>query len=259
MTKYKLYRGLFIFYLVAGGALIFTGFMPVWIFWTVLLIFFTVLIAGVFVLKLSFFMPVIARGDKTQKQLLLTFDDGPDPALTPQVLDILDENGVQAVFFCIGMKVKKNPELVSEMVSRGHVVGVHSMSHSLKFTFGSTDYVKREIRETGQLIEEITGESPVLFRPPYGVSNPHIAKAVRGLGYKTIGWSLRSLDTILDKEKIKSRIYIRLGSGKVILLHDNRKTTVDILQELISHCRSSGYIFSGIREMLGIKPYRDKI
>ncbi len=99
MTKYKLYRGLFIFYLVAGGALIFTGFMPAWIFWTVLLIFFTVLIAGVFVLNLSFFMPVITRGDKTQKQLLLTFDDGPDPALTPQILDILDENGVQAVFF----------------------------------------------------------------------------------------------------------------------------------------------------------------
>ncbi len=157
------------------------------------------------------------------------------------------------------MKIKKNPELVSEMVSRGHIVGVHSMFHSLRFTFGSTDYVTREIRETGQLIEEITGESPVLFRPPYGVSNPHIAKAVRGLGYKIIGWSLRSLDTILDKEKIKSRIYKRLGSGKVILLHDNRKTTVDILQDLISHCHSSGYIFSGIREMLGIKPYRDKI
>ncbi len=257
MQKFKLYRILLLIFLlplIVGYAI---DLVPVWIFWFLLLLFLSVLLAGIFFPRLSFFMPVISRGRRDLPYLLLSFDDGPDPVLTPRILKVLDDFNIKALFFCIGSKIKDNPELVREMIARGHVVGIHSTHHNWKFTFAGRMRVKSDLSATARLLEEITGLAPLLFRPPFGVTNPNIAGAVRDLGLLTIGWSVRSLDTVLAPRRVKARVLKRLSPGKVILFHDNRENLSDILTCLIRESQSRGYTFGIVEEVLGVKPYKN--
>ncbi len=200
-------------------------------------------------------MPVAYMGEPDKNQLLLTFDDGPDPESTPEVLKVLNKYGIEATFFCVGEKVQKYPDIFQKIVANGHAVGNHTWSHSWKFTFFAARKVKKELYDTEFMIEKITGKRTRLFRPPFGVTNPIIAKAVQGLNYKTVGWSIRSLDTVFKPEKMKFHVMRQIGPGKVILFHDNRKGTVEMLPEIIEDCLSRGYEFAGVEDVLGLKPY----
>lgn len=255
MFNYKLFRNLFHLYILAGIAGLLLKLIPVWTFITGLLLFLIVILIGVFNLKLSFFMPVFYRGSKYKKQLLLTFDDGPDPEYTIEILNILSKYGIKAVFFCIGKKVQKYPNITKEVVSRGHVVGNHTWSHKWEFTLAGSGKVKEELIETDRIINEITGKRLRLFRPPFGVVNPVIAKETLALNYKMVGWSVRSLDTVLKPDRMRLRVMKQIGPGKVMLFHDNRKNTIEILPQIIEECMENGYEFVGIEEVLGLKPY----
>lgn len=255
MFRYKLFRKLFHLYILAGIAGVLLKLIPAWPLYLGLFLFLIVLLFGVFNLKLSFFLPVFYRGKPGKKQLLLTFDDGPDPEYTPKILKILNNYDVEAIFFCVGKKVRKYPDIVKKMVAKGHVVGNHTWTHSWKFTFAGTDQVRKELLDVERLIDKITGKRPRLFRPPFGVTNPIIAKAVQELNYNTVGWSIRSLDTVLKPDRMKLRVMHQIDPGKVILFHDNRKGTVEMLPEIIEDCISHGYEFAGVEEVLGLKPY----
>jgi peptidoglycan/xylan/chitin deacetylase (PgdA/CDA1 family) len=252
MSRFRIFLVLFVVYTVAGIAGSYAGHIPVWFFCTGLFAFLAVLTIGVFNLSISFFMPVIHRGKRDGNMLLLTFDDGPDPVTTPEILRTLEKYNIRAVFFCTGFKMCQNPELVKTMVEKGHGIGNHTMWHSWKFTVSGTDRIVRELNETGQLIKEITGKETGLFRPPFGVSNPNIAAAVRKLKYKPVGWSIRSLDTVYSPEKVRQRVLNQLGPGKVILMHDNLGGTSRVLPEIIEGCISKGYRFGGTMAVLGI-------
>jgi peptidoglycan/xylan/chitin deacetylase (PgdA/CDA1 family) len=199
----------------------------------------------------GFYMDVICRGDSVEKSVALTFDDGPDVKLTPRILEILDKHEVTATFFVIGHKAEDNPSLLKEIISRGHSIGNHSYSHATWFDLFGRKMMEQDLLKAEEEIMRVTGIKPVFFRPPYGVTTPILAKAVKKLGYKTVGWSVRSLDTVLkDKEKLVERITDRLHPGAIILLHDDREITAEVLEDVIMKIKDESYGFVELEKLI---------
>ncbi len=169
-----------------------------------------------------------------KSKIHLTFDDGPHPEITPQILKILNKYNQKAVFFCTGKNIEQYPEIAKQIVNEGHAIGNHSYSHSYYFDFFATTKVIAELEKTNQLIKELTGKDCKIFRPPYGVTNPNIAKAVKILNLQVIGWNIRSLDTVKDKKQVLRRLQ-KAKTGDLILLHDTKKQTPEILDEFLRY------------------------
>jgi peptidoglycan/xylan/chitin deacetylase (PgdA/CDA1 family) len=156
---------------------------------------------------------------------------------------VLERENIRAVFFFIGKNVDKHPDIIRKTVQSGHSIGVHTQNHLLKFPFSGLKKVKKEITDSIITVEKVTGQKVALFRPPFGVINPVIAKAVRDLDLTVTGWSVRSLDTkIQNGEHLLRKISARLSAGAIILLHDI-PVTAEILQSLIAEIRKQGYEF----------------
>lgn len=181
-----------------------------------------IILCGVFFLRLGMFVDVLARGPAGARGVALTFDDGPSPASTPKILDLLDAAKVKATFFVIGQKAERHPELVREILDRGHAVAMHSYAHHRLFSLKSGRYVRDDLKKALAVLEEITGEAPVLFRPPIGHTNPTIARVVRELGLEVVGWSVRALDGVAaaDARKVAARVKRGLRDGAIVLMHD---------------------------------------
>ncbi len=168
------------------------------------------------------------------KSIALTFDDGPHETITPKVIALLEKYNTKATFFCIGKNIEKYPKQFQALIQAGHSVGNHSYSHVNQFGFFSVSKVIEEINRTDTLAEQLTGKKMKLFRPPFGVSNPHIANAISQTGHQVIGWSVRSFDTVIKEEPtILKRITKGLKAGDIILLHDNRERTLHVLEKLL--------------------------
>lgn len=194
---------------------------------------------------------------KTEEKIVsLTFDDGPDKTLTPILLDGLKELDIPATFFCIGHKIPGNEDLLKRMGSEGHLIGTHSYSHSNWFDFYMPRHLKREILQSLSAIEEIIGKRPRLFRPPYGVINPGISSALRGMGLHVIGFSNRAWDTSSrNKETIISRILKNLKPGDIILLHDTVPETIESVKPLSERIKQAGYRIVSLDKLLDISAY----
>lgn len=190
------------------------------------------------------FLKAICRNGRLNKGLLLTFDDGPDPVNTPQILGILEKYNVKAVFFVTGLKAAKYPEIVEKISENGHLIGNHSYFHSIFFPFYLKNTIISELEKTADFVENVTGRKIKYFRPPFGVTNPRIAYAVRKKGYVTVGWSVRSKDTVLkDGDRIFERVAGLVKGGDIILLHDTVQGSVKMLDKLIIQCRTDGLEF----------------
>lgn len=216
--------------------------VPVLVYLAPSLLFLLLVIVGSSVMSLNFFTTSCTRLDDKEKALALTFDDGPSAEHTPAVLHILEEYGATASFFCIGERMECNKELVREIIARGHTIGNHSYTHSPVFSLFNKKKVVEEIMRTNALIKETTGQECRLFRPPFGVLNPQIAKAATACGMRVIGWNIRSYDTTSrDPEKVVSRVLSKIKPGSVILLHDNREHAATILRAILAHAKAEGY------------------
>lgn len=214
----------------------------------------TILVIGSVRVCSQFYMPVFCRSVKAEKRVSLTFDDGPDPEKTPLILEILEKHDVKAAFFLIGLKTDTHPEIVTELLNKGHEVGIHSYSHDIFFDLYGKKKMERDLVKSVAAVFEATGKKPEWFRPPYGVTNPVLAKAVNKLDLKAIGWSVRSLDTtIKDENKLIARVMRKVRPGAVVLLHDTQDVTVNALERIIVKIREDGYRFVGIEEMTGFK------
>jgi len=186
--------------------------------------------------------PVICKGDVNEKEVVLTFDDGPDPENTRIIMDILDKVQVKATFFIIGKKIKGNEELIRQIIRRGHKIGNHSYEHSKLWDLHLSGNLRNDIQKTKDLIFEVTGVNTNYFRPPYGVINPMVHGALKGLDYKVIAWSKRSFDTILKSEKIiLRRMTGNLKPGDILLFHDTSKLTIVILEQIIIAIQKENY------------------
>ena len=216
--------------------------MPLPYFLIPVFVYLGILFYGSAYINSGFFMKVISSGDKTIPEVAITFDDGPASASTPEILDILKKNDTPATFFCIGHKVIENPELLQRIASEGHLVGNHSYSHAFFFDLFSRDNMSREIRSTNRAVEKLTRKRMFFFRPPYGVTTPVLAKAVKTANVTPIGWSLRTMDTVTKSpEKLVAKINQNIKAGDIILLHDTQQVTVDALPQIIETIRNKGF------------------
>ena len=186
--------------------------------------------------------------DTTKKYVSLTFDDGPNSATTPGLLDTLKEKGVKATFFNVGENASTNAELLKRIVAEGHEIGNHSWDH-VDFTASSMDVVKKEVRDTNKAIYLATGKLPHFCRPPYGAVN---AEAAEAIGMPVIQWNLDSTDWELkNAEATKEKVLNSAFNGAIILLHDIHQTSVDAVPGIIDGLRAKGYEFVSLEQMLG--------
>lgn len=214
------------------------------------------LVRGSASVRASWYLRMRCRARRAGRRVALTFDDGPDPQRTPAVLDLLARQGVRATFFVVGARAEAHPELVRRMVAEGHVVGNHSYTHSWRFPLRSLGRTVEELRRTGEVLHRITGRQPRLFRPPFGVTNPTIARAGRRLGLDPVGWSIRSLDTMgQSPERVAARILRRLHPGAVILLHDRCAGSERLVGLLVEGLRSRGLEPVTLPELFDIEAY----
>lgn len=167
-------------------------------------------------------------------EIALTIDDGPDPLVTPQVLDILDNYHINATFFCIGNKALQHPELCREIVRRGHLIENHSQQHRHYFSLLGFNGFIREIETAQETLFNITDKRPQFFRAPAGLRNPFLQPALNRLGLRLVSWSVRGFDTqVTNVEKVSKKLLEGLRPGAILLLHDGNaalsKTNIPII------------------------------
>ena len=212
---------------------------------------------GSSIISSNFYLNSICFIPTSEKVFYLTFDDGPD-SNTEEILALLNKNNIKATFFVIGKKITKNEMILNRMKEEGHIIANHSFSHSYFFDFFSTKKVIADLEQTNILIKKITGLTPRLFRPPYGVTNPNIANALTKLGLASIGWNIRSLDTVIkDKEKLNKRILKRIKPGSILLLHDTGNNVIEILKEVIQFADKNGYKIACLKDKLPTNVYEE--
>lgn len=203
----------------------------------------------------SFFIETLCSAATSQPHIALTFDDGP-AATTPAVLDILARHGVPATFFCIGQRVLEKPELLRQMDTAGHLIGNHSFTHHFFLDLFPTSRLSREIQDTDAAIAAAMGRRPRLFRPPYGVTTPNLARAIRQAGHLCIGWNVRSMDTMeKDEQRLLGNMLRALTPGAVFLFHDSSAATLGMLDEFITQAHRRGFCIVPLDQLLGVSPY----
>ncbi|MGC8832801.1 MAG: polysaccharide deacetylase family protein [Armatimonadota bacterium] len=192
----------------------------------------------------------LLRGDPTRKEIALTFDDGPHPAYTPKLLDILDRYGVKATFFVVGMMARRYPNLVKEEAAKGHVVGNHTYHH-VDLTKLSEEEIADEIQRCDAVLKRILGKQPRYFRPPGGDYNAKIAQISQAMGHTMVLWTDDPGDYANPGEDvILERTLGRVRNGGIILMHDGIQQTIDVLPTIITYLRNKGYRFVTVDEML---------
>lgn len=185
-----------------------------------------------------------ARGE-----IALTLDDGPDPEVTPAVLDLLAAHGARATFFCIGERVREHPALTRRIVDAGHSVQNHSLRHRHHFSLLGRRGFEREIGDAQALLADVTGVRPHCFRAPAGLRNPLLDPVLHHLNLHLVSWSCRAFDTRLgDPVVALQRLSRGLCGGSIVLLHDGhsrrtaqgRAVVLDVLPLFLQRCRAEG-------------------
>ena len=230
----------------------------IWHFVLILVIWFLCNLIGSSFIQYNYHVKAYCNNSlETEKKIALTFDDGPNEN-TLIILNILKKHNAKATFFCIGKNIEKHPEILKQIVDEGHIVANHSYSHSHVFDFYRKNRVIKELEDTDALIEKITGKKSQFFRPPYGVTNPSIRRAVTVTKHKVIGWNIRSMDGIIKNSKaIFNRILKRISPGSVVLLHDTRQQTATVLEQLLQTLAEKKYEVVSTEQLLNLKAYED--
>jgi peptidoglycan-N-acetylglucosamine deacetylase len=233
-----------------------TGFPVHFAFYIILITsYITVSVVASFFICSGFHMKALCSRKTEQKVIAITYDDGPHPGNTDAILDVLKDRA-KATFFCIGSKLKGNEALLERMHEEGHLIGTHSFSHSNWFDLYSSKKMKRELKQSEEMIYKILSKKPLLFRPPYGVINPMLKRALGAFSYQIIGYSNRSLDTVTkDENKVIERLMRRLKPGDVVLLHDTVPYSATLLKKFLYELAEKGFIVIGLDELFNIRAY----
>ncbi len=210
---------------------------------------------GVVFTQLNLFVNHELAGDSRYNEIAISFDDGPNPEYTEQVLEKLSRYGIKATFFLIAQKAEKHTDIVKKIVEQGHIIGNHSYYHSKKFDFIKTSAAVEEIEKANDVLQNIIGKRPNFFRPPFGITHPNIARAIRQTKVTPIAWSLRTYDTKRTTKKVIKLLRRKLNGGDIILLHDNHEGILEILDFLIPYAEQTGFKFVNIDQLLNLKAY----
>lgn len=187
------------------------------------------------------------------EKVFLTFDDGPHPATTPYLLELLEEQDVTATFFVIGRRVDRYPELARQIVNKGHAIANHSFNHHL-LPILSRKKMEAEIIKTSDIIQGATGQAPRLFRPPFGIIDRRGAECVSELSMKMIYWGPVSEDwKPIGVRRVVERTMKRVSPGSLIVLHEGpgtAKQTGEATLEIIRKTRQLGFKFSRLETII---------
>jgi peptidoglycan/xylan/chitin deacetylase (PgdA/CDA1 family) len=184
-----------------------------------------------------------------RNEVSLNFDDGPDPEVTPRVLDVLDRHRARASFFCIGEKAAAYPEIVREIARRGHSVENHSHGHRHAFAFHGLRGLRREVDAAQAAIAGITGAAPAFFRAPAGFRSPLLDPVMAACGLRYVSWTRRGYDTVQrDPAAVLRRLIRGLQPGDILLLHDGASARTSagepvvlaVLPALLDHLAGCG-------------------
>jgi peptidoglycan/xylan/chitin deacetylase (PgdA/CDA1 family) len=208
----------------------------------------------------QFFGEIIPRVDTSQKIVALTFDDGPTPQATDQILTILSELNVRATFFVIGAELERNLEQGKKLVAAGHELGNHSYSHVRMF-FVTPSFVKQEIESTDKLIREAGYQGEIHFRPPYGKKLFALPYYLWRHGRKSITWDVEPdsyPEIAADANKIVEHVLANTRPGSIIILHvmyPNRRESMKSVKMIVEGLRTEGYEFKTVSELLAARDH----
>jgi len=188
----------------------------------------------------------------------LTYDDGPNDPDTLKLMDVLARHDVKATFFLLGRFVRQKPEIVRALVSAGHIIGNHSWDHP-RLIFASDAELRSQVRQTQSAIFDACGVMPTLFRPPFGGRRPGTLQTIRALGLEPVMWNVTCYDwKPTSADKVFAHAQRQIRGGDVILMHDGdqramgaeRSHTVEATDRVVAYCKSRGYQFMTIPEMM---------
>ena len=203
-----------------------------------------------------------------RNEIALTIDDGPDPTVTPQLLDMLDRYAAQATFFCVGEKAARYPDLCREIVRRGHAVENHSQHHRHYFALMGYTGFMRELQAAQETLAAITGQRSLFFRAPAGLRNPFLDPVLARLGLQLASWSVRGFDTrISNVERVKHKLLGGLRAGAILLVHDGNAARtsggipviLEVLPTVLSAAAAANLRFVTLRQaaagLMAIAPH----
>lgn len=177
---------------------------------------------GVLLPGLRVFAEPFGRGRPGRGLVSLTFDDGPEPATTRAVLEVLKQRGARATFFVLGEKAERNAPVLAEILAGGHELGLHGHTHDRAYSLRSVRFVVNDVRRARAVVERAAEKRVTWFRPPVGFVSPATARAVRREGLRLAGWTVRGLDgrASATPDRVLARVVERLEDGTIVLLHD---------------------------------------
>ncbi len=213
----------------------------------------TIFVCGLCLIRMNFFCRAVCRGKTGGMKVALTFDDGPDPKATPELLELLKREGIAATFFCIGKNVEANPDIAKRIAGEGHLLGNHSYTHPWYISMLMGPALRREMERTQEAIEKAAGVTPKYFRPPSGTTGPNFPGALKRVGLMLVGWDVRSLDTVATPERAVERIVRLAGDGSIILLHDGGTSpgrVVEIVGAAVRELKLRGFGFERLDRLI---------
>lgn len=192
--------------------------------------------------------------DTNEKIIALTFDDGPHPIYTPQILDILDQHQVKATFFMIGSRMEEYPDIVKEVAARGHLIANHTYTHPGNLRTLSLEKLKWEIDQCQLSMQRITGQNTYLFRPPRGILNSQIIKILKEKGYTIVLWGICTYNyKAPTPEMMAARVIKHAHPGLIVLVHDGktdfRWKDVEATRLIVASLSRQGYRFVTLEEL----------
>ncbi len=219
-------------------------------------VYLALIIYGSATIQSNFHAPVYCQANVSEKEIALSFDDGPNREYTPQILSTLAKFNAPATFFVIGKNIQGNESILKQMDVEGHSIGNHSYTHSFYVDFKSLQGFKNELNQTAETVFNIIGKRMKLFRPPYGVTTPSLVKASNLLNYSIIGWTIRSFDTTANTaQTITRRVQAQIKPGAIILFHDTSDKTIQVLKQTLNFAKENGYKIVSVEQLLQIEAY----
>ncbi len=203
-------------------------------------------------IRLTAAVPAFTFAESEEKQVYLTFDDGPSTKVTPRVLDILEEENVKATFFVVGDRIAGREDILRRIVKDGHTVGVHSQTHDYSKIYASDEALLADVDACAAAVKKVTGCAPSVYRFPFGGTKERkrLTRLIEEKGYRVIGWNAVCGDEEIPNASAET-LYLQSvktskGIRKVVLLcHDSttHAPTAEALPRIIAHFREAGYVF----------------
>lgn len=194
-------------------------------------------------------LPIYAV-ETTEKKVAISFDATWGSTRTPKILQILDENKIKTTFFLTNIWMNQYPDLARLIKAKGHEIGLHSANHP-NLTDLPENKIIEELQENSNLVQELTGDKPLLFRPPFGAYNNLVINTAKALNLIPIQWSVDSLDwKDLTAEAIYQRVTTKIHPGAIVLFHNDGTHTAEALVKILAYLKTEGYVIVPISELL---------